>query len=92
MLLIGKYETKSSVIALQLATRELNHRDEAVDIGGLKLGGDHASIPKLVEPLGRHLVHTDRARRGQRSGWRVALTSMAATLSMLGVSITRSTP
>jgi hypothetical protein len=44
---------------LQLATCELNHRDEAVDTGGLKLGGDHA-IPKLDEPLGCHLVHTER--------------------------------
>jgi hypothetical protein len=48
MLLIGEYETKSSVTAA-FNWRRANWTiaDEAVDIGGLKLGGDHASVPKL---------------------------------------------
>lgn len=69
MLLIGEYETKSSVTAA-FNWRRANWTiaDEAVDIGGLKLGGDHASVPKLVEPLSRHLVQTDR-RQARPTIW-----------------------
>jgi hypothetical protein len=75
----------------KLATCELNHPDVTVDIGGFKFGGDHASIPKLVEPMGRHLVHTDR-RQARPTIRLERCLDLAATLSMLGVTIIRSTP